>query len=157
QSVNGQVPVVTYRLVRDDFEVSCARNCRKMTALDHLIAASDLTPAALHEEISAAFRMWQVPASISLCQPPADACANILMGAQAEPEGWAVADVFYDTASPEPVKPISQARVWLNPAKRWKIGLDGDLKAYDLRYTLAHEIGHAIGLDHPAGSGQMMG
>src|SRR5262245_24003202 len=65
QSVNGQVPVVTYRLVRDDVEFSGARNCRKMTALDHLIAASDLTPAAVHEEIAAAFRMWEVAANIS--------------------------------------------------------------------------------------------
>ncbi len=29
-----------------------------------------------------------------------------------------------------------------------EIGFDGDLKTYDLQYTFAHEIGHAIGLDH---------
>jgi hypothetical protein len=40
--------------------------------------------------------------------------------------------------------------------RRWKVGFDGNLKAYDLRYTLAHEIGHAIGLDHPPGPGQIM-
>jgi hypothetical protein len=69
----------------------------------------------------------------------------------------AFADVFFDTASPERVKPISQSLICLNPAKRWKIGFDGDLKVYDLRYALAHEIGHAIGLDHPAAVGQIMG
>src|SRR5262249_33151728 len=53
--------------------------------------------------------------------------------------------------------PISLARICLNPAKRWKIGFDGDLTVYDLRYTLAHEIGHAIGLDHPVSAGQIMG
>ena len=47
--------------------------------------------------------------------------------------------------------------ICLNPTKRWKIGFDGDISTYDLRYTIAHEIGHAIGLDHPNGPGQIMG
>jgi hypothetical protein len=55
------------------------------------------------------------------------------------------------------VKPISRALICLNPLKRWKIGFDGDLGVYDLRYTLAHEIGHTIGLDHPDGGTQIMG
>jgi hypothetical protein len=38
----------------------------------------------------------------------------------------------------------------------WKVGFDGNLDVYDLRYTLEHEIGHAIGLDHPSPSGQLM-
>jgi hypothetical protein len=50
----------------------------------------------------------------------------------------------------------SQALICLNPKRSWKVGLVGTLKAYDLRYTFLHEIGHAIGLDHPAGSGQLM-
>src|SRR5262249_30733340 len=83
--------------------------------------------------------------------------ADILIGAQVEPEGWAFADVFYDVSSPEPIKPISKALICLDPTKRWKIGFDGDFKIYDLRYTIAHEIGHAIGLDHPNSGGQIMG
>jgi len=55
------------------------------------------------------------------------------------------------------VKPISRSLICLNPERGLKIGFDGDLQRYDIRYTLAHEIGHAIGLDHPAGAGQIMG
>ena len=154
---NGQALVVTYMLVRDDVEFASARNCRKMTSLDHLIAASDLAPSMVDEEIDAAFHMWAAAAKIGFREASDGESANILIGAQAEREGWAFADVFYDAASPERIKPISQSLICLNPAKRWKIGFDGDLKVYDLRYALAHEIGHAIGLDHPAAVGQIMG
>jgi Matrixin len=154
---NGQALVVTYMLVRADLESAEARNCRKMSSLDRLIGASDLAPAAVHEEIAAAFHMWESAVNITFRAASETESANILIGAQAEPQGWAFADISYDRSSTVRVKPISLARICLNPAKRWKIGFDGDLTVYDLRYTLAHEIGHAIGLDHPVGAGQIMG
>jgi hypothetical protein len=153
---NGAI-IVTYRIVGEPVDFQDARNCRKMTSPDELLAASGVSKAALHQEIEAAFAMWQAAADIYFREAPDRAHADILIGAQAEPEGYAFADVFYDSLSPDRIKPISRALVCLNPLKRWKIGFDGDLKTYDLRYTLAHEIGHAIGLDHPNGAGQIMG
>jgi hypothetical protein len=149
--------VVTYRLVLEPFQSPGARNCRRMTSLDQLVAASGVSLQAVRGELAAAFAMWEGAANIRFHEASEGAQANVLIGAQAEPEGWAFADVFYDTASPERVKPISQSLICLNPSKRWKIGFDGDLRIYDLRYTFAHEIGHAIGLDHPSGNGQIMG
>ncbi len=36
------------------------------------------------------------------------------------------------------------------------MGFDGNLAVYDLRYTFTHEIGHAIGLDHPDSAEALM-
>ena len=101
--------------------------------------------------------MWQAAANINFRGAESPLTADILIGAEVEPEGWAFANVAYETGSKERLKPILQSLICLNPLKRWKVGFDGDLKSYDLRYTIAHEIGHAIGLDHPAAGAQIMG
>jgi hypothetical protein len=162
-SVRWQVPVdglartVTYAIATQDVEFAGARNCGRMTTMRGLLATSRIAAERLREEIAAAFAMWEAVANIGFREAAAPEQADILIGAQAEPEGWAFANVFYDVQSPEVVKPISRALICLNPERRWKIGFDGDLRSYDLRYTIAHEIGHAIGLDHPSGAGQIMG
>jgi len=157
QAAKGQQRALSYAVVTQDMEFAGARNCGKVTKLDGLLTASGVGAETLRSEIAAAFAMWEAAANIAFHAAESPATADILIGAQLEPEGWAFANVFYDTLSPEPVKPISRALICLNPLKRWKIGFDGDLRTYDLRYTLAHEIGHTIGLDHPSGGGEIMG
>jgi hypothetical protein len=156
-AAKSQPRVLSYAIVAQDVEFAGARNCGKMTKLDTLLSASQIAPETVRAEVAAAFAMWEAVANISFHEAADPAKADILIGAQLEPEGWAFANVFYDTLSTEPVKPISRALICLNPEKRWKVGFDGDLRTYDVRYTLAHEIGHTIGLDHPSGAGQIMG
>jgi Matrixin len=156
-TAQGQPLVVSYSVVAQDVAFAGARNCRKMTPLDGLLSTSRIAPETARAEIAAAFAMWEAVAGISFREAESPERAEILIGAQVEPEGWAFADVFYDMMSPMPVKPISRSLICLNPTRQWKVGFDGDLQRYDLRYTFAHEIGHAIGLDHPMGAGQIMG
>jgi Matrixin len=153
----GRAPVVTYAILRKPIEIAGARNCRKLNALDELEARSQLSDELVRREIAAAFAMWQGAANIDFRESEVAEHANILVGAQSESEGWAFSNVSYDTQVDEAPRPITQSLICLNPLKHWKVGFDGNLKVYDIRYTVAHEIGHAIGLDHPDSDDQIMG
>ena len=153
----GQAPMVSYGMVAETREFIGARNCRKLTSLDRIAATSHLSGEVIRREIDSAFAMWQAAANINFRAAEAPLTADILIGAEVEPAGWAFANVSYEAGSEGRGKRITQSLICLNPLKRWKIGFDGDLESYDLRYAIAHEIGHAIGLDHPAADGQIMG
>jgi len=153
----GHAPLITYRILKSPREFDRARNCQRLGALDDLAASSQLPEDVIRREAAAAFDMWQHAANITFREARNSETANILIGAQLEPEGWAFTNVAYDAHSPEDIKPITQSLICLNPLKRWKVGFDGNLKIYDIRYTLAHEIGHAIGLDHSSGDDQVIG
>jgi predicted Zn-dependent protease len=156
-AITGEGPVVSYGFVKETREFTGARNCRKLTSLNGLATSSQLAKDVIEREINGAFAMWQAAANINFREAETSSMADILIGAQVEPEGWAFTNVFYDARSADATKPISQSLICLNPLKPWKVGFDGNLKSYDLRYTIAHEIGHAIGLDHPDADGQIMG
>jgi hypothetical protein len=150
-------PEITYRVLAGPQAFSSALNCRAMTGLHGLLAASGIASSTFDSELVAAFAMWEAAADLTFRKAAPDEPANILIGAQRDPEGWAFANLTYDAASPLAIKPISRALICLNPERLWKVGFDGNLEACDLRRTLAHEIGHAIGLDHPSGPNQIMG
>jgi hypothetical protein len=106
--------------------------------------------------LEAAFAQWEAVTNLRFAKARDGEAAQIIIGAQLQPEGWAYANVSYDARAASQYKPITQALICLNPTRPWKVGFDGKLEIYDLRYTLAHEIGHAIGLDHPPRNGQLM-
>jgi len=146
---------VTYSFVEQPVAYKDARNCRAMVPMDDLLKQSGIDRAALERETVAAFQMWEQVANIRFEPAAPGTKPDIQIGAQLHPIAYAFADVAY-VKGDGPLRPIERSLICLNPTKRWKIGFDGDLGVYDLRYTLAHEIGHAIGLDHPGGHGQIM-
>lgn len=155
KSKAGERIVVTYAFVRERVDFSDARNCKAMVPFDALLSASRIEMDALRRETREAFDMWENVADIDFQEIDDPSKAGILLGAQEKPLGHAYADVKQKTA-PDDAGEIERALVCLNPVKRWKVGYDGDLTVYDLRHTIAHEVGHAIGLDHPDDFHQMM-
>lgn len=152
----GKPITVTYAFVDRTMNFPGARNCKGMQPLDSTAHRNGFTAAELAREMAAAARQWQDVADIRF-QPVRDtATAKLLIGAQTQPVGRAFTNVELTEKITGHPRSIARALICLNPQQPWKIGFDGDLDRYDLRYTLAHEIGHAIGLDHPGAAGQLM-
>ncbi len=152
----GVGATVRYAFVDAPRRFDGARNCRVLVPLEGLAAGHGIALSTLEDEAAAAFRVWEEAADISFDRVDDPERADILIGAQGRPVGRAYANVQYQPGSHDGVKAIDQALICLNPQQRWKVGFDGDTDVYDIRYTLVHEIGHAIGLDHPGPSGQVM-
>ncbi len=152
----GAGATVSYAFVDVPMRFDGARNCGELVPMTDLATRNGISTATLHAETAAAFRAWEVAANITFIPVDDASQADILIGAQGQPVGRAYANVVYQPGSSDGIKAIDRALVCLNPDQRWKVGFDGDTDVYDLRYTLIHEIGHAIGLDHPSPSGQVM-
>ncbi len=183
----GSTTIITFAVLKGLYVLPGGRrilspdNCSSMHAFDGIVAASPSVPAeAAHRALRAAFAAWEAAANVEFVEVSDPLQANIVVGAQDFPVGRAFTNLSLvsshgflpvqkalggpgPSAKPRPaeagseVSGIEQSYVCLNPSMRWKTAFDGDLEVYDLRHTFMHEIGHAIGLDHPGSSGAVMG
>lgn len=151
---------ISYAFADETLRFDDARNCGVLAPMKAL-SGPDLPFETLEREAAAAFQVWERAADLSFHQVANARDADIILGAQGQPRQRAFANVSYapgdKTVEQVGVRAISQSLVCLNPEQNWKVGFGGDKEVYDIRYTLIHEIGHAIGLDHPGPSGQVMG
>ena len=151
----GRSAIVTYAFATAPVDTPGARNCASMLPPAAAYDASKINKRQFRSEVAAAFRMWEKVADITFRETRDTAAAGILIGAQARPLGRAFTNVALKQGTGEK-KVIGRSLICINPKQPWKVGFDGRLGVYDLRYTIAHEIGHAIGLDHPSAAGQLM-
>jgi hypothetical protein len=153
----GVGATISYAFADESLYFENAHNCRELVDIDGLLGP-DISREILVRETAAAFRVWERAAALSFREVDDVRDADIILGAQGQPRGQAFANVSYsnESGAEEGVRTIEQSLVCLNPEHKWKVGFDGDENVNDIRYTLIHEIGHAIGLDHPGPSGQVM-
>lgn len=146
---------ISYAFATEDLRFDEARNCRELAPFSKL-SGDGLSMDTLKHETAAAFHVWERAANLSFHNVADVQDADIILGAQGRPRAQAFADVAHARDAADGVRTIEQALVCLNPVREWKVGFNGDEEVYDIRYTLVHEIGHAIGLDHPGASGEVM-
>ncbi|MEX0740596.1 MAG: matrixin family metalloprotease [Pseudohongiella sp.] len=151
----GTPASVSYAFAEETMHFDDAINCRELAPIEGLVGER-LSREQLTHETAVAFRVWERAAGLSFHKVNDPRDADIVIGTQGRPRGRAFANVSYKTDAEHEVRTIRQALVCLNPTQMWKVGFDGDEDVYDIQYTLVHEIGHAIGLDHPGPSGQVM-
>jgi Matrixin len=152
----GESAAVTYAFATEATTTKGARNCGELLPPETAYEPSHISQSQFRREVAAAFHMWEGAANISFRETSDPKTANIVIGAQGKPVGRAFTNVELKPAGADGRKVIARSMICLNPRQPWKIGFDGNLDVYDLRYTIAHEIGHAIGLDHPSAAGELM-
>jgi hypothetical protein len=148
----GRGAVVTWRLAFAHGTAPGRENCRRTTGLDGLLMRAGLKREDALRAADAAFALWSKAADIRFVPAGTTGVADITIVAEADDDGIAYTDVTPSAESGHTVS-LSRAVVCLNPQAKWITAPTG---TYRLAYVLAHEIGHAIGLDHPGPTGALM-
>ncbi len=146
---------MTVALIAAPKRFSDARNCRSMAPVDDLLTGNGVAREEFDAALGEAFSAWEAAAGVTFVKSENPEEADILIGMDLEGGGWAHADVL-KAASDSEVAPIKRGLVCLSAGRLWKLGFGHDPNAQDLKYTLTHEIGHAIGLNHPSPRGEVM-
>lgn len=148
--------IITYAFADRNVVAVGAINCGSMRAPDRIIASAGINGEKLRVIAHRAFATWSQVANVSFEEATSMTEADVVIGEQIEPRGWAFTNIVPGPLRSGGFRQIHKGAICLNPERPWKNGFDGNRNVYDLSFTLTHEIGHILGLDHPSRRGQLM-
>ena len=153
----GAGAALKYGFVREARTFPHAINCKAMGPVRPMLEHSKVAEQDFRAEVRKAFDEWEKVANVRFTYTADSSQADILIGAQTEPTGIAFANVWHSAVAGSRIAKITAATICFNPLLTWEGSLDGDKATLSFRQVAAHEIGHALGLDHPGSTGQLMG
>jgi hypothetical protein len=124
-----------YLILKAVTRIPGAQNCAGIAPPTGLLKGSGLTENAFDDAVSQAFTLWQTRINISFVETDNVELADIIIGEQTDPTGFAYAHVSIGKLPYSDIAQITKAAICLNPEKTWKIGFDGNLAIYDLVHT----------------------
>lgn len=155
RSAFGAGHVVGFAFV-DRHEVAGERNCSATKPMRALSRASGPSPSRVRAALLAAMSRWSAIAGIGFVESSEEEDATLLVGTFSGSAGIAFADVSWSKSDRPGLGRLERALICLNANEHWTVEDDDDERTRDLHYVFAHELGHAIGIDHPGRRGAMM-
>lgn len=152
----GAGAVVRYAFVTAETSRSGAINCQTLIPIKDRLTNSSLRLADFAAEVRRAMDDWSAAANVEFRRVEDPAAADLLIGGDKDPHGIAYTDVQRGDGIASGVAAIAHAAVCFNLDLAWEDRFDGDSSTPNVRYVAAHELGHALGLDHAWGKDKIM-